>query len=178
MSDEQETTRKLTEDARNGDKEAFISLTKSCMERVSRVCLYVAGNRAVAEELTQEAFLKAFTKIHTLKPGIPFENWVIRIAKNLAIDFYRKNKRKLPLEIEVDWGEPSDNAIVLDIRRELMNLPEKFRLPLLLEFYEGLSMGEISKLLKIPPGTVKSRIHHAKEKMKKALSGKGNDGIR
>ncbi len=175
MSDELETTSKLTEDARNGDKEAFISLTKTCMEKVARVCLYVTGNKAIAEEITQEAFLKAFTKIHSLKPGIPFENWVIRIAKNLAIDFYRKNKRKLPLDIEIDWGDPNDDAVVLDVRREIMNLPEKFRLPLLLDFYEGLTMGEISKLLKIPIGTVKSRIFHAKEKMKSILSGNSNE---
>jgi len=161
---------KLEELARNGDKSAFIELVEIHMEKVARITLYVVGNKALAEEITQEAFLKAFQKIHTLKVGIPFVNWAVRIAKNLAIDVLRKKKRMLPLNFEVDWGNPNDQSIVLDVRQELMKLPLKLRMPLVLEYYEGLGMNEIAKLLKIPAGTVKSRIHNAKLKMKKALS--------
>lgn len=155
--------------AREGDREAFVELVSCCMEKVARIVLYIVGNRAISEEVAQEAFLRAYEKIHTLKHGVPFDNWITRIAKNLAIDKVRRRKRVRPLLKEVDWGDPNDHDIVQDVRRELMKLPEKFRLPLLLTYYEGMSVVEVSKMLRIPVGTVKSRIHHAKGKMRKAL---------
>jgi len=175
MSNEENSDREKTKRARQGDQEAFVELVSEHVEKVARITLYIVGSCAIAEEITQEAFLKAYEKIQTLRRGVPFGNWVVRIAKNLAIDRIRRSKRKLPLVKEVDWGNPNDQDIVQDVRKVLMELPQKFRLPLLLTYYEGMSTAEVSRLLRIPVGTVKSRIFHAKAKMRKTLESEAGD---
>ncbi|HOO97681.1 MAG TPA: RNA polymerase sigma factor [Caldisericia bacterium] len=168
-----ENETELIKQARGGDRDAFVVLVKDCMEQVARIPYYILGNREQAEEVTQEAFLKAFTKLSQLADDVPFKNWVSRIAKNLSIDILRKRIlfqkfQRNGLSEEVD----TDKEIVLDVRRALMKIPVNQRLPLTLEYYDGLKMEDISQITGVPIGTIKSRIHAAKKKLKELLSDK------
>ncbi len=154
--------------AKSGNTDAFIALVDECKERIARIAFYITGSRDEAEEVAQEAFLRAFTQLGTLKPHIPFAIWVGRIAKNLSID--RIRKRKLPPDDLLDWGDEGHPEIVMDVRKAIMELPIGLRLPVTMLYFDSLQIEEISKILKIPQGTVKSRIFKAKEILRRRLA--------
>lgn len=165
----QDEEKMLVEQARQGSTDAFIQLADRYKDKVSIVSFVVIGSKAEAEEITQDAFLRAYTNIGTLKNEIPFGLWVSKIAKNLAIDRLRR-KRHIP-DPPSFWS-CGDNLteIVLDVRKEIMELPLNLRLPLTMLYYESHTIEEIAKIMKIPVGTVKSRIFKAKEIIKRRLS--------
>lgn len=159
----------LVEKAKKGDDDAFIQLADHYKDKVAIVSFVVVGSRAEAEEITQDAFLRAYTNIGTLKIEIPFGLWVSKIAKNLAIDRLRR-RRSIP-DPPCDWSLGNDfTEIVLDVRKEIMELPLNLRLPLTMLYFEAHTIEEIAKIMKIPVGTVKSRIFKAKEIIKRRLS--------
>jgi RNA polymerase sigma-70 factor (ECF subfamily) len=159
----------LVTDASSGDQEAFLALADACKETVARIAYYVVGNRDEAEDVTSEAFLKAWMSLGTKKNDVPFRIWVSRIAKNAAIDRLR---RRRPIPIDPDTNHHDEPEEILDVRRELMLLPVDMRLPVIMMYYDDMSIADIAKVMHIPEGTVKSRIHNAKERMRKRL---GND---
>jgi RNA polymerase sigma-70 factor (ECF subfamily) len=159
----------LVEKAKQGSSDAFIQLADHHKDKVAVISFVVIGNRAEAEEITQDAFLRAYTNINSLKIEIPFGLWVGKIAKNLAIDRLRR-RRRIP-DPPNDWSS-GDNLteIVLDVRKEIMELPLDLRLPLTLLYFDSHTIEEIAKIMRIPVGTVKSRIFRAKEIIKRRLS--------
>lgn len=159
----------LVPNALSGDQEAFLALADACKDTVARIAYYVVGNRDEAEDITSEAFLKAWISLGTKKNDIPFKVWVSRIAKNAAIDRLRK-RRPIPIDLQPNHRDEPEE--ILDVRRELMSLPVDMRLPLTMMYYDDMSIADIAKVMHIPEGTVKSRIHNAKERMRKRL---GND---
>lgn len=165
----QDEEKMLVEKAKKGNNDAFIELADHYKDKVAIVSFVVVGNKAEAEEITQDAFLRAYTNIGTLKMEIPFGLWVSKIAKNLAIDRLRR-RRSIPDPL-CDWTFGNDfTEIVLDVRKEIMELPLNLRLPLTMLYYEAHTIEEIAKIMKIPVGTVKSRIFKAKEIIKRRLS--------
>ena len=160
---------KLVHLAKNGDQEAFIRLADSCKERVAKIAFYVLGNRDEAEDVAQEAFLKAFVGIRRLKDGVPFDLWVSKISRNLSIDRLRKRKPQAdPVE---EWSKENEPETILDIREAIMELPALFRLPLTMLYFDDMPTEAIARVLGVPQGTVKSRIHKAKEMIKRRLGG-------
>ncbi|NMD14481.1 MAG: sigma-70 family RNA polymerase sigma factor, partial [Caldisericales bacterium] len=139
----------------------------SCKERVAKIAFYVLGNRDEAEDVAQEAFLKAFVGIRSLKDGVPFDLWVSKISRNLSIDRLRKRRPQAdPVE---EWSKESEPETILDMRKAIMELPALFRLPLTMLYFDDMSTDAIARILGIPQGTVKSRIHKAKEMIKRRL---------
>lgn len=159
----------LVRQACGGDENAFMMLVASCKETIARVAYFVAGNRDEADDITSEAFLKAWMSLRTKKTEIPFRIWVAKIAKNAAIDRYRKRK---PIHFDETGFAIDEPEEILDIRKALMELPLEMRLPVTMMYFDDMSITDIAKVMQIPEGTVKSRIHNAKERMRKGL---GND---
>ena len=144
-------------------------------------------NREEAEDLAQEAFVKVFGMLERYNPTYAFSNWLFKITSNLCIDSMRKRRiQTLPMDspIQSDKGEyerqyesPTDNPEVLAVKSERMDmlmaaikrLPEHYRIMILLRHQENLSYDEIANTLDVPLGTVKARIHRAREMLKGRL---------
>lgn len=151
----------------------------------------MARNPADAEDLVQETFLKAYRAYDTFQEGTNLKAWLYRILTNTYINKYRKESRR-PSEVDLgdvedlylyrrigseDTAEVSrtteervlDGLVESDIKAAVEELPENFRLPVLLADLEGFSYKEIADILDIPIGTVMSRLHRGRKAMQKRL---------
>ncbi len=147
--------------------------------------LGLARNARDAEDLVQEAYLKAFRSFRRFRPGTNFKAWIYRILVNSSIDFYRRRARQpLISELTDEAAAPAaaperhrllDNMEALDafvgddVRRALDELPAAHRIVVLLADIEGFKYREIASILGIPIGTVMSRLHHARRQLRSAL---------
>jgi RNA polymerase sigma-70 factor (ECF subfamily) len=148
-------------------------------------------NPADAEDLVQETFLKAYRAYHTFEEGTNLKAWLYRILTNTYINQYRKESRR-PTEVDLGAVEDLylyrnigseesaeaartteervlDGLVESDIKEAVEDLPENFRLPVLLADLEGFSYKEIAEILDIPIGTVMSRLHRGRKAMQKSL---------
>lgn len=148
-------------------------------------------NRADAEDLVQEAYLKGFRSFHTFKEGTNLRAWLFRILTNTYINKYRKKQRSFD---ESDLGDIEDLYLYKrmgtfedpsigrsaeeslmqmlpddEVKQALENLPENFRMPVILADVQGFAYKEIAEILEIPIGTVMSRLHRGRKQMQKAL---------
>ena len=148
-------------------------------------------NPSDAEDLVQETFLKAYRAYHTFEAGTNLKAWLYRILTNTYINKYRKESRR-PSEVDLGSVEDLylyrrigseqsaeaarttedrflDGLVESDIKAAVEDLPENFRLPVLLADLEGLSYKQMAEILDIPIGTVMSRLHRGRKAMQKAL---------
>jgi len=167
----------LIEKTKKGEVEAFSPLIERYKMLVYRVVYRFVGNRDDAEDLTQEVFIKVYRSIKDFKSGMPFLPWISKIAINQAINFIKRERKKQPESIEWIGNHKADekddpvemirNKMLKErISRAMEKLPEKDRTIIILRIEEELSYDEISKILKIPKGTVMSRLARAREKLR------------
>lgn len=141
---------------------------------VYRVALGVLRNPAEAEDVSQEALLRAYRRFHALRDGQRFRSWLVRIAFRLALDRSRSLRRRR--DRETSWAQPelrpppqsAEQLAALNqfqerLARALDELPGSQRLVMLLTAIEGHSVGETAAILGIPAGTVKSRLFKARK---------------
>lgn len=182
----------LVERCRRGDREAFGRLVAEHQDRVFNACWRLCGNRADAEDLTQEAFVRALQSIDRFGGRSRFYTWVFRIAMNLAISAQRRRKRAPCYSLDQDpGGEPPDGSGTRAARlpaadappdrqagdreqeamvlRALAGLEEDQRVVVILRDLESFGYEEIAEILDIPPGTVKSRLHRARLALREKL---------
>lgn len=175
----------LVNRARKGDQEAFTELMGLYREPLFYLLLKMVKNKSDAEDLTIEAFEKAFRKIESYNKDYAFSTWLYKIASNHGIDFLRK-KNSSETHISIDKNEDLDNdeyyktifipedapnpeeKIVNKQRKQLLKslikrLPPDYRRILVLRFYEEYSYNEIAEKLDIPIGTVKARLFRSRE---------------
>ena len=150
--------------------------------------LRMTRNPQDAEDLLQETYLRAFRGFGSFEEGSNLRGWLYRIMTNAFINTYRKRQREVvtvPDEETPDWWlfeklgaaavSPSAESTVLDrlpsadVQRALEDLPETFRIPVLLADVEGFSYREIAEMLEIPIGTVMSRLHRGRKALHRAL---------
>ena len=148
-------------------------------------------NPADAEDLVQETYLKAYRAYHTFQEGTNLKAWLYRILTNTYINKYRKDSRR-PSEVDLGTVEDMylyrrlgseesaeaarttedrvlDGLVESEIKQAVEELPESFRMPVLLADLEGFSYKEIAQILDIPIGTVMSRLHRGRKAMQKRL---------
>jgi RNA polymerase sigma-70 factor (ECF subfamily) len=184
-----EEDRELITRARNGDEAAYRVLLHKYERAVFNICLRMVRNREEAEDLAQEAFMKVFAMLDRYNPSYAFSNWLFKITSNLCIDSIRKRRvSTLPMDapMQSDQGEferqyesPDDNpSQVLDKSEKMKllamaidDLPEHYRIMIVLRHQQDLSYEEIAQSLDVPLGTVKARIHRAREMLKQRLAG-------
>ncbi|WP_341360402.1 RNA polymerase sigma factor SigE [Georgenia sp. M64] len=149
--------------------------------RVYRLAYRLTGNRADAEDLTQETFVRVFRSLHSYQPG-NFDGWLHRITTNLFLDQARRRSRlrldpigeateRLPAARDTDEPERGfEHAhLDLDVQAALDALPPRYRAAVVLCDIEGLSYEEIAATLDIKMGTVRSRIHRARAMLREQL---------
>ena len=145
-----------------------------------RVAYGVLRHAADAEDVAQEALLKAYRNFGRLREPARFRGWLVRISFRMALDRWRSVKRREKRETE--WTGPEQRApgptveemavsseFQARLERAMQELPEKFRLVLLLAAIEGYTLEEVSGMLGIPMGTVKSRLFYARKKLAEKL---------
>jgi len=150
-------------------------------DRVYRLAYRLTGNRADAEDLTQEVFVRVFRSLDTYTPGT-FEGWLHRITTNLFLDQARRRQRirfdalsdERAARLRSASPEPhiavADHTFDDDVERALASLPPDFRAAVVLCDVEGLSYEEISEILGAKLGTVRSRIHRGRAMLRKGLA--------
>ena len=148
--------------------EAFTRLWSRERERVWRVCVHLSGSRDRADDLTQEVALRAHAALGSFQSRSSPSTWLYRIAVNVALREREKYRPTSGLEEIVERGCADDDT--LNVRLALNRLPDDQRTALLLSVYEGLTCKEIAAVLEIPLGTVLSRIHRARQRLREELS--------
>ncbi len=162
-----------------GDDDAFGEIMQRFSKPVYSLLLRMLGNEDDAEELLQVTFCRVYRYRANYDPGRPLVTWVFTIASNLAKKEWRRRSRwnSVPLEnavvstLEVDSPHSREGSRDLQLRLEsaIAMLPRHYREPFLLREKEGLSYEEISEVLKIRIGTVKSRINRARAALRETL---------
>ncbi len=179
--DEQE--RLVLDAVRSGQSTKFEDLVLAYQNRLFAAMLAVLGNRQDAEDVTQEAFTKAFLKLNAFQAKSSFFTWLHRIAFNLAIDLRRRDARsrsigKVSMEIasdELRSAEPSpldateQNETQQKIYAALAMLDPERRSVITLRDLQGMDYSEIAQVLEIPIGTVRSRLHRARLELRDLL---------
>jgi RNA polymerase sigma-70 factor, ECF subfamily len=163
-----------------GSHREFESCLAECGPLAFRVAQGVLRNPADAEDVAQEALLRAYQKFDRLKDVTRFRAWLVRITFRLALDRWRSARRRELRETE--WALPGRHAAppstedlaassVFHARLEkaLEELPEKLRLVLLLAAIEGYTLEEVAEMLSVPVGTVKSRLFHGRKALAEKL---------
>jgi len=168
----------------HGDQQAFADLMDRYKRPVYHMILKMIRNTDDAEDLTIEAFAKAFKNLHRFKKDYTFSTWLFRIATNNTIDFIRKKKLQtfsLNSSFTDDGGEsinidvedrnlnPQDETIktqkIALVQMFVTKLPPKYQRLVRLRYFDELSYEEIAKTLDAPLGTVKAQLHRARELM-------------
>jgi RNA polymerase sigma-70 factor, ECF subfamily len=177
---------KLTE----ADKERFREEALPLLDSLYGAALRMTRNQADAEDLVQEAMLRAYRAFHTFEPGTNLKAWLFRILTNAYINTYRKRQRE-PQKVSSDEVEEFDlyqelkdhdpqfqetpESIVLDslvdsdILQAIEDLPEQFRLAVMLSDVEGFTYAEMAEIMDVPMGTVMSRLHRGRKALQKRL---------
>lgn len=179
---------KRIEQVLKGDQNAYSDIVNLYQHKLYQICYRMLGNMQEAEDITQEAFIRAYINLHSFDQKRKFTTWLYRIGTNLCIDRLRKKKPDYYLDAEVAGTEGLDmySQIAIEealpeeqleqmelqerIQYEISRLPEKYRSVIVLKYIEELSLQEISEILDMPLGTVKTRIHRGREALRKQLN--------
>jgi RNA polymerase sigma-70 factor, ECF subfamily len=171
----------LVRRAAGGDQEAFADLVRRHQDRVYRLCLRIMGNPDDAHDAAQDTFLTLLRKLDQFRGDAAFTTWLHRVGVNACYDSLRRKKRQPmlhsvgdddgpPLEHGVPVADHADEIVgTVDVGRALAKIPEDYRVVLVLADVQDLPYDEIAKVLDIPVGTVKSRVHRGRLALSKAL---------
>ncbi len=168
----------LIESALSGKQLAYERLMERYYDPIYVMILRLVQNVSDAEELTQETFTKAFSKLSQYDANYAFGSWLFGIASNTAVDFLRK-KKYVAVELDEEKGSesphpnPEERLIqkqdVKALRAKVELLKEHYRKLLELRYFEEYTYEEIAEELSLPMGTVKTQLHRAKGQLMKSL---------
>jgi len=165
--------------ARNGDRNAFAVLVERYWDRLFRWLIHLAHDRHTAEDLTQEAFLKAFAGLKLFREGSNFRAWLFRIAHNCYVNLQRRGSTRKGQPLADNLPCPDDGPVEQVLSREALQalaqavscLPEDFRAAFLLRAEEGLSFRQIAEVLDLTEETARWRVFKARQKLLTGLAG-------
>ncbi len=184
---EQEFVKEL----KSGNESAFNRLIKENQTKVYRIALSVVKNQADAEDIAQEVFIRIYTSINNFKGTSSLSTWIYKITYNRALDFVKRNNRKLKTTKTLDDPEDTelltisgekfipekefeDKQLKEDLIKALDDLPEDQRQLIELKDIHGFSYEEIMKITGLKDGTMKSRLNRARSSLRKMLQSKWN----
>ena len=176
----------LVRSARRGDERAFRVLVERYQLRVINLLYRISGDEDTARDLSQEVFVRAYRSLDQLDPSRPLGPWLLRIATNLAFERWRREKG--PLQVSLEEVEEEEVAAApgtdpgLEVERHeldqvlevaFQSLSPLYRTVLWLRLVEGLSYEAIAATLRLPLGTVKTRLHRARDLLRNRLMEEG-----
>ena len=178
----------LIEDLREGDMTALAILVEKYKRLVYRLAIQITKNHEDANDVMQETFLKVYESIHSFRKEAAFETWLYRIVVNHALNMVKRRERRREsslsaiseTELHPDWRRTADlmndphlNAERKELQkwvtRAVDSLPAKHRTVVILHEFEGLTHAEIASILNCSEGTVRSRLHYARNRLRELL---------
>jgi RNA polymerase sigma-70 factor (ECF subfamily) len=177
--------RELIEACQSGSREAFRELFEQYRERVYSIALYYTGNSATAMDVTQEVFLKLFSRINEFRGEASFDSWLYRLAVNCCFDQRRKLRRLVPLldgvkdALFCSRESVTDRLARADVSRQVQKavsrLSPDLRMTVVLRYTQGLSYDEIAAVFGCSSGTVASRLNRAHKELARRLTSLGRE---
>jgi|UniRef100_A0A7V3YFH4 RNA polymerase sigma-70 factor (ECF subfamily) len=183
----EQSDREIIQEVLNGNKDLFAVLVARYEKPIFNYVYGLVRQRQDAEDLTQEAFVKAFFALRTYRDSFEFSTWMYRIARNVCLDYFRRQKIRSFFSLNTPVGEEEDELgdflpegkdpeegvlkeeLLERVSQAVGQLPLKFREVIVLRYVEELSYEEIARILDVPVGTVKTYLHRAKAKLRELL---------
>ena len=177
----------LLERARSGDRDAFADLVRATQQLVYNLALRMLKNEEDALDASQEAYLRAWMGLGDFEGGCSFSSWMYTITRNVCIDSIRKKEQERTVPVTLQYGDEDEQELALTdertetefifekneraraVRHAIGRLSEMHREIVVLCDIEGYSYSEISRILGIEEGTVKSRLWRARDNLRKIL---------
>ena len=178
----------LVNAAKQGDRAAFECLVIPCQSRILRWLTRLSRDRSIAEELLQESLFKAFVSLESFRGAASFSTWLSRIAYNTFLAWQKEQRRRPDQQTLDEDTQPAEDALAgwpshsespetllwqqelsAELAKAMAGLPEALSQALMLREQEGLSYEEIAQIQEVPIGTVRSRIHRARESLAASL---------
>jgi RNA polymerase sigma-70 factor (ECF subfamily) len=154
-----------------GDIRGLATLVKLHQLKALRAAFGILGSRSAADDAVSDAFIKVFEKIRTFDQSRPFEPWLYRLVVNTAIDHSRLARRETPFaEVLLETAGTGDFDIRLEVATAVGTLPTQERAVIVLRYYLDFDEKSICEILQTPLGTIKSRLHRARERLRPQLS--------
>lgn len=180
------TENDLIKKCKKGSREAFNILISKYQVQVINIAYNMLSNREDAYDAAQEVFLRVYRNIESFKEQSSFTTWLYRITANVCSDILRKRQKGSNIISLNQFTEDNDEADIKDdsasveenielsekqaaVRKAISELKEEYRIVITLCDIQGMSYDEISEIIKVPTGTVKSRINRARNALKKNL---------
>lgn len=178
---------RIVKRAQKGDRLAFGELVELYKDKLYNLGYRMLGNPQEAEDVAQEAFLRAYKNLDSYNSKHKFSTWIYRIATNLCIDKMRKKKADYSLDAELDGLDggdmyarlaaptetPEEETVRTETRAEVQqaieNLPDNYRAAVILKYLHDMSLQEIADILEVPVSTVKTRVHRGREALRHEL---------
>ncbi|MEN3184902.1 MAG: RNA polymerase sigma factor [Atribacterota bacterium] len=186
----EQSDREIVREVLNGNPDLFEVLVARYEKPIFNYVYGMVRHRQDAEDLTQEAFVKAFFALKTYKESFEFSTWMYRIARNVCLDYFRRQKIRSFFSLNTPVGEEEEDEVgdflpagkdpeegVLEgellekVSEAVGKLPWKFREVIVLRYVEELPYEDIAQILGVPIGTVKTYLHRAKLRLKEMLGG-------
>jgi RNA polymerase sigma-70 factor, ECF subfamily len=173
-----------------GNADAFETLVRRHGGRIYNLCLRILGDPEEAADASQDTFVTALRKAHTFRGDAAFTTWLHRVAVNACYDSLRRKRRRPMLRVITDPGEESAEATIpvpdhaegvvlsIDVAAALLEIPEEFRIAVVMADVQDLPYDEIARVLEVPVGTVKSRVFRGRAALGRALGGKAGEPSR
>ncbi|MET3290150.1 sigma-70 family RNA polymerase sigma factor [Brevibacillus fluminis] len=167
----------LIKRAQAGDQTALVDLLRQIENSVYRSAYYILGNEHDALDAAQEALIRIYRKIHTFQEKAKFSTWVQRIVSNVCIDEYRAKKEAISIEeheLVIPDTQTVEEAVLLqdmseDIQRAIGQLPDQYRIVVVLRYLQDFAYQEIAEALDLPLNTVKSYLFRARQQLQEKL---------
>jgi len=183
LSPQPPATDALVEKCLGGDQVAWEQIVRQHWRKVFNVAYKFVGSHEQAEDLTQDIFLKIFRSLETFDRRANFQTWLISVSRNLCIDHYRsvrKERQTIDRDVPAEDLSPvsatasplatlENRDLAALLRQALQTLPKSLRLAVLLRDIQELSYLEIAERLRLPEGTVKSRINRGRKELARQI---------
>ena len=176
VPDTREEPERLVERAQSGDQVAFEEIYRQQVGRVHALCWRLTGDADLAEELTQEAFVRAWRKLHLFSGRSALSTWLHRLTVNVVMADHRvhgiRRRRQLSLDdshSELLVDKPQTTEVGLDLERAIAALPSRARSVFVLHDVEGYKHSEIADIAGMAVGTSKAHLHRARNLLRKAI---------
>ncbi len=164
---------KIVEACLAGDGRAYAGLVRAHGKRVYAICLAMTGNAADAEDMAQEAFMRGFTELGSLRDRDRFGPWIAAIAGNTCRNFIKKrSSRKRTVAMQPDHPREAPDDLT-DLRAMLGKLPEQHRIPLMMYYFDGHSTDGVAASLGISVEAVHTRLSRARRELRKLFDNSG-----
>lgn len=161
-----------------GNPEAFGVIVVNYQNLVGSVAYRLGVRRDEIEDMVSEVFVKVYRNLSTYRPEFTLSTWIYRIATNHVLDHLRRRRKEagqveMPVTVADPGPQPAENVAAIEraemVRAALSELPEKYRAPLVLMHIEGLGVSEISRILSLPAGTIKTRLARGRTRLGRIL---------